>query len=167
MAFRMSAETGAPVFSDRAFNPFRCLSPSQMFVRFMFPLVRLQAHTVNLYRNCTRLGRQERLQRQERHVKSATYVFSIRGKGSNPPLSAIPSNRTPNKHLYLMLPFRRHLIRGEHGQCLRKIQEFARVGIPEGWPWQTPKRREIPYPLYGRTRKASLESTIQYAPGGA
>src|SRR6266581_7708780 len=35
MARRTSSETGAPVFAESFFNPFRCLSASQMLVRFI------------------------------------------------------------------------------------------------------------------------------------
>jgi hypothetical protein len=45
IALRMSALTGAPVFSERALSLLRCSSPSQMFVRFMYLLVRLSADT--------------------------------------------------------------------------------------------------------------------------
>ena len=45
IALRMSALTGAPDFSERALSLLRCSSPSQMFVRFMYLLVRLSADT--------------------------------------------------------------------------------------------------------------------------
>src|SRR5215831_3905266 len=44
MAFRMRAETGAAVFSERALSFFRCSSPSQIFVRFMSIVVHLTPH---------------------------------------------------------------------------------------------------------------------------
>src|SRR5437016_6958358 len=44
MALRMRAETGAPVFSESAFSFFCFISSSQIVVRFMHPLVRLQTY---------------------------------------------------------------------------------------------------------------------------
>ena len=43
MALRMSADTGAPVFSEMALKPLMCSSASHIFVRFMYAFIHLQA----------------------------------------------------------------------------------------------------------------------------